>query len=1050
MKQLSIIVLLLSYAGTAHATTYYADWLGGSNANAGTSQGAAWKSFPGMQQGAGCGGATHMYTPAAGDKFIFKGGAGETWPVACFGWTLPGGGNSTNQNYIGACISNADFATQYPAKPLSANLSPCANTTSWPSSGWTRPLFDMLGSIATFTAAGAQIIYAANPSITYVTIDDIEIAHQGIGGLSSLNSANSGNQCAIGFGNTNIATPAVGTIVENVYVHGAVTSAYTGTRNGSGNYPGSGYCASGVLGAQYVLYSELNGDDSSNGGTTPTPSGSWAYFEGGVVASQVIAYNKIHGTINGCDQIPKSSSGYSCHDNEIYHVGNAGEVDPGALHGHIVFDNQTASDFPSQSVYNNYIHTSNTGLNVRLNSIANVYNNVITDNLNNVPLYIQCYLRFSTNAPCPITDVVNIYNNTMSPGTCLNSTGTMGVVNIVNNICIGGGGMGSVTSASGTKTPNTNMTTTIANTFGYVVANKYAPSSSYSVTVGTGTNLTSSCGTLVALCSDTSGAPWFGGSAKSRGTSWDMGAYQGAGGTTGPPTVTITSPSAGTVSGTQTLTATATPQGSATISSVQFFIDGFPFGAPDTSSPYTTSWNTATAANANHVIGATATDSNNQPGTAGTVTVTVNNSIPGCFISTDNGMTPLSFTAHQAFTAQSANFSPTVIIAPWTANQNTVFALSQNPMGAYTDGAVLLRANSSGVWDAWNDNVGNYAAVNSAPYSAATAYTFSFTINFTGANAGTYNISETSPSSIVIATNYKFRSTALIASLGYINSIAPNDTPDTQKVCNFLIAPASTLTFSPVSLNFGNVVVSSGTPTLTDTVTSSGGSTTFTSVAITGNSDFTINSNSCTGSQTSCTTVVKFAPTATGVETATLTYTDNATGSPQTVAITGTGIASPSSATPSPTSVNLGNVQLNLPGGAVSGPVIVTLMNGPVTFDSTPVTFDNPDFSVASNTCNGSVSVPSCQTTVRFIPSSLSNETATMTYHDNAPSGGSTQTVALQGNGVNFPTPGPAVQFVGTLPFSMTISNKTVTYSIPVTCTNCVSTSANSYTCTCR
>jgi hypothetical protein len=58
---------------------------------------------------------------------------------------------------------------------------------------------------------------------------------------------------------------------------------------------------------------------------------------------------------------------------------------------------------------------------------------------------------------------------------------------------------------------------------------------------------------------------------------------------------------------------------------------------------------------------------------------------------------------------------------------------------------------------------------------------------------------------------------------------------------------------------------------------------------------------------------------------------------------------------------------------------------------------------------------------LQFTPSSLSNEMGTMTLHDDAPTGGSTQTVSLIGTGVNNPTPAPAVMFVYTLPIQHTL-----------------------------
>jgi Bacterial Ig domain/Lysyl oxidase len=91
-----------------------------------------------------------------------------------------------------------------------------------------------------------------------------------------------------------------------------------------------------------------------------------------------------------------------------------------------------------------------------------------------------------------------------------------------------------------------------------------------------------------------------------------------------PPTVTMTSPASGsTASGTVTLSATATPVAPATITSVQFLLDGQPLGAPVTSAPYTFSWTVGSTAPGSHTLSAQATDSNGNMATAPAVTVTV-------------------------------------------------------------------------------------------------------------------------------------------------------------------------------------------------------------------------------------------------------------------------------------------------------------------------------------------------------------------------------------------------------------------------------------------
>ncbi len=93
----------------------------------------------------------------------------------------------------------------------------------------------------------------------------------------------------------------------------------------------------------------------------------------------------------------------------------------------------------------------------------------------------------------------------------------------------------------------------------------------------------------------------------------------------GPPIISITNPTAGTVSNTVTVQAVANAVSPTTMQSVQFKIDGSPLATVTGAGPYSGTWNTNTASNGNHVITAIATDSLNHTATA-TVTVTVANS----------------------------------------------------------------------------------------------------------------------------------------------------------------------------------------------------------------------------------------------------------------------------------------------------------------------------------------------------------------------------------------------------------------------------------------
>ena len=100
---------------------------------------------------------------------------------------------------------------------------------------------------------------------------------------------------------------------------------------------------------------------------------------------------------------------------------------------------------------------------------------------------------------------------------------------------------------------------------------------------------------------------------------------------TNPPTVQLTAPLANsTVTGAITVSANATDDSA--IAGVQFKLDGTNLGAEDTSSPYTVSWDTTTAANGPHVLSAVARDASANVTTSSPITITVQNQAPAAFV----------------------------------------------------------------------------------------------------------------------------------------------------------------------------------------------------------------------------------------------------------------------------------------------------------------------------------------------------------------------------------------------------------------------------------
>jgi hypothetical protein len=206
------------------------------------------------------------------------------------------------------------------------------------------------------------------------------------------------------------------------------------------------------------------------------------------------------------------------------------------------------------------------------------------------------------------------------------------------------------------------------------------------------------------------------------------------------------------------------------------------------------------------------------------------------------------------------------------------------------------------------------------------------------------------------------------------------------------------INLSPASVNFGVQVLGSNSPTENVTLTNAGTSTlSINSIAITGTDAGDFNETNTCGSSlavgATCTVSVIFKPTATGPRAATVTITDSATGSPQSVTLNGTGVVSGPNATLSPTKLTFAAQLLGTPSPARS----VTLINwGTMALDITSIVA-NGDFS-ASSTCGSSLAAEaSCTISVTFTPTQLGSRGGTLSLTDSAH--GSPQAVKLAGVG---------------------------------------------------
>ena len=204
-----------------------------------------------------------------------------------------------------------------------------------------------------------------------------------------------------------------------------------------------------------------------------------------------------------------------------------------------------------------------------------------------------------------------------------------------------------------------------------------------------------------------------------------------------------------------------------------------------------------------------------------------------------------------------------------------------------------------------------------------------------------------------------------------------------------------TLTASPSSFNFGNILVgSSGTQTLTlsnsgtASVTISAASASGTGFSITG---LTVPLTLAAGQNTTFT--AQFAPSATGSANGSASVTSNASGSLLTIALSGTGVQPQLSVTP--TSVSFGS----LPVGSTNSQNIMLNNAGTASLTISQATVSGPGFGLSGlNVPLTIVAGANATFTATYAPSSESSATGSISLTSNAP--GSPLNIPLAGTGV--------------------------------------------------
>ena len=147
----------------------------------------------------------------------------------------------------------------------------------------------------------------------------------------------------------------------------------------------------------------------------------------------------------------------------------------------------------------------------------------------------------------------------------------------------------------------------------------------------------------------------------------------GGGADTTPPTISLTAPANGaTVSGTVTLGANASDD--VGVVGVQFKMDGVNVGTEDTTSPYSTSWNTTGVVAGTHQISAVARDAAGNTTTSAVATVTVSNA--------DTQAPTVALTAPANGTTVSGNVTVSADATDNVAVTGVQFRLDGNNLGS--------------------------------------------------------------------------------------------------------------------------------------------------------------------------------------------------------------------------------------------------------------------------------------------------------------------------------------------------------------------------------
>jgi 6-phosphogluconolactonase (cycloisomerase 2 family) len=289
-------------------------------------------------------------------------------------------------------------------------------------------------------------------------------------------------------------------------------------------------------------------------------------------------------------------------------------------------------------------------------------------------------------------------------------------------------------------------------------------------------------------------------------------------------------------------------------------------------------------------------------------------------------------------------------------------------------------------------------------------------ISIAGTNATSFSQTNTCLATLAPNANCSVSITFSPASAGTFTAdlqVADNapGSPQTLLLNGTGVAPAPAVTFSPNALSFPATTQGASSAPQTLTVLSTGNAPLHISAVSLGGpnpSDFSFTNNCLApvAPSSNCTISVVFSPIAPGQLTADLLISDDAPGSPQTLVLSGSGIATLPAVTFSPATPSFPPTTQ----GTSSAPQVLTVINSgnaQLHVSSVSIAGSNAtDFSFASNCVAPVAPSSNCTISLVFSPIASGQRTANLQISDDA--AGSPQTVSLSAMAAPAFSAGPA------------------------------------------